>query len=246
MHHRICLVICLYFPCFLIQPRTSTDSHESQRKYFEISISPFCISELFCHEQHQTDVKCELLKCNSKWGLKMLSDERSLLVLQTVTRFIVCCGMYAVTKRYANSSTKCDRWRQVFDTFGTRRQASRPAPFHNVYRPSVPYSSHMHTWCRGYLHLRWRRYTVNTEIDGCKYEVLCHLFIFQFRQCELCCNNVNNKKFWEELIGKFPFIRHGPHRKRRVQQFFNCCVYIRCSGNVLTEPLSSNDKGTHM
>jgi hypothetical protein len=30
----------------------------------------------------------------------------------------------------------------------------------------------------------------------------------------------NNKKFWEELIAYFPFIRHEPHRKRRLQRFF--------------------------
>jgi hypothetical protein len=28
-----------------------------------------------------------------------------------------------------------------------------------------------------------------------------------------------NKKFWEEIITSFPLIRHGPHRKRRLQQF---------------------------
>jgi hypothetical protein len=38
-------------------------------------------------------------------------------------------------------------------------------------------------------------------------------------------------------------IRHGPHWKRRVQQFFYCCVCIRYRGNVSTEPLPSNDKG---
>jgi hypothetical protein len=26
--------------------------------------------------------------------------------------------------------------------------------------------------------------------------------------------------FWEELIAYFPLIRHGPHRKRLLQQFF--------------------------
>jgi hypothetical protein len=41
-----------------------------------------------------------------------------------------------------------------------------------------------------------------------------------------------------------PFIRHGPHRKRRVQQFFYC-VYICCRGNVFTEPLPSSSKGIH-
>jgi hypothetical protein len=85
------------------------------------------------------------------------------------------------------------------------------------------------------------------------------------------------------LIAYFPFIRHGPHRKRRLQQFFvsvGMCLpsrclatighthtdpqslvwyntdntqneasnsfpivgCIRCSGNVFTEPLLSNDR----
>jgi hypothetical protein len=39
----------------------------------------------------------------------------------------------------------------------------------------------------------------------------------------------------------FPIIRHGPHRKRRVQQF--CCfMCIRCRCNIFTEPLPSNDR----
>jgi hypothetical protein len=41
-------------------------------------------------------------------------------------------------------------------------------------------------------------------------------------------------------------MRHGSHRKRRVQQFFFCCVCIHCRGNVFTEPLPSNDGGIHI
>jgi hypothetical protein len=55
-----------------------------------------------------------------------------------------------------------------------------------------------------------------------------------------------NNKFWEELIAYFPFIRHGPHRKRRVRQFYYCCVCILCRGNVFTGPLPSNDRGIHI
>jgi hypothetical protein len=47
------------------------------------------------------------------------------------------------------------------------------------------------------------------------------------------------KKFWEEQIAYFPSIRHGPHRKRRLQQFF---VAGRMS---LSELLPSNDRGIH-
>jgi hypothetical protein len=47
-----------------------------------------------------------------------------------------------------------------------------------------------------------------------------------------------NKKFCEELIAYFPLIQHG-------QQFFYCCVCIRCRGNDFTEPFPSNGTGIH-
>jgi hypothetical protein len=58
---------------------------------------------------------------------------------------------------------------------------------------------------------------------------------------------VQNKKVWEELIACFLLIRHGPHIKRCVQQSFYSCVWIRCRGNVFTEPLPSKDRrDTHI
>jgi hypothetical protein len=51
-----------------------------------------------------------------------------------------------------------------------------------------------------------------------------------------------NKKFWEELIAYVLLKRHGPRRKRSIQQFFYCCVCIHCSGNVFTEQLPSNER----
>jgi hypothetical protein len=51
--------------------------------------------------------------------------------------------------------------------------------------------------------------------------------------------NVNLKNNFRE-----EFIRHRPHRKRRVQQFFYCCVCIRCRGKVSTEP-SNDRRDTH-
>jgi hypothetical protein len=36
-------------------------------------------------------------------------------------------------------------------------------------------------------------------------------------------------------------IRHGSHRKRRVQKFFYCYICIHCRGNVFTQSFSSND-----
>jgi hypothetical protein len=51
----------------------------------------------------------------------------------------------------------------------------------------------------------------------------------------------------QEVLGRtnrlLSLTRHGPHWKRRVQQFFYCCVCIRYRGKVSTEPLPSNDKG---
>jgi hypothetical protein len=44
----------------------------------------------------------------------------------------------------------------------------------------------------------------------------------------------------------FSFIRHGPHRKRRVQKFFHCCTCIRCHCNVFTQPLPGNDRRIHI
>jgi hypothetical protein len=35
---------------------------------------------------------------------------------------------------------------------------------------------------------------------------------------------------------------HGPNRKHRFQQYLYCCLRIRCSGNVFTEPLPSNER----
>jgi hypothetical protein len=51
----------------------------------------------------------------------------------------------------------------------------------------------------------------------------------------------------QEVLGRtnrpLSLIRHGPHRKQRVQQWFYCCVCIRYRGNFSTEPLPSNDRG---
>jgi hypothetical protein len=47
-----------------------------------------------------------------------------------------------------------------------------------------------------------------------------------------------------EVLGRsnrlLSLIRHGPHWKRRVQQFFYCCMRIRYLGNVSNEPLHSD------
>jgi hypothetical protein len=43
--------------------------------------------------------------------------------------------------------------------------------------------------------------------------------------CTLHIPESTDKTFWEELIAYFPLIRHAPHRRRCVQQFFYCCVY---------------------
>jgi hypothetical protein len=62
-----------------------------------------------------------------------------------------------------------------------------------------------------------------------------------------------NKKFWEELIAYFPFIRHGANIKRRLQKFFIAAgtslpsCYLATKGGIhFTEPLPSNDRGIHI
>jgi hypothetical protein len=51
----------------------------------------------------------------------------------------------------------------------------------------------------------------------------------------------------QEVLGStnrlLSLTRHGPHWKRRVQQFLYCCLGIRYRGNVSTELLPSNDTG---
>jgi hypothetical protein len=42
------------------------------------------------------------------------------------------------------------------------------------------------------------------------------------------------KKFREELITYFPLMRHGPYRKRPVEQLFYCCLCNHCRGNDFT------------
>jgi hypothetical protein len=52
----------------------------------------------------------------------------------------------------------------------------------------------------------------------------------------------------QDILGRtnrrLSLIRHEPHRKRRIQQFFYCCVCIRYRGNVSTEALPSNGRIT--
>jgi hypothetical protein len=54
----------------------------------------------------------------------------------------------------------------------------------------------------------------------------------------------------QEVLGRtnrlLSLIRHGPHRKRHVQQIFYCCVCVCYRGNVSTEPLPSNERGIHI
>jgi hypothetical protein len=51
----------------------------------------------------------------------------------------------------------------------------------------------------------------------------------------------------QEVLGRtnclLSLIRHRPHWKQCVQQFFYCCVCIRYRGNVYTKPLPSKDRG---
>jgi hypothetical protein len=45
---------------------------------------------------------------------------------------------------------------------------------------------------------------------------------------------------WEELTAHIPLIPHGKHRKRRVQQFFYCCVYSLPRERVYRETIHTD------
>jgi hypothetical protein len=50
-------------------------------------------------------------------------------------------------------------------------------------------------------------------------------------------SNHTKKQWFLGIINRQRFlIRHGPHRKRHVQQFFYCCVCIRCRVRFLQGP----------
>jgi hypothetical protein len=51
------------------------------------------------------------------------------------------------------------------------------------------------------------------------------------------CNTFLKQEILGEVITYFPVIWYGQHRKRRVQQFFYCCVCM---------PLPSNNRGIHI
>jgi hypothetical protein len=79
-------------------------------------------------------------------------------------------------------------------------------------------------------------------------QIYTHKNMHIYLQEHLFLTSARNKKFWEELITYFPLVRHGSHRRRRVKQFFYCCVCIRCHGNFFIELLpikGRSDAGTN-
>jgi hypothetical protein len=66
-------------------------------------------------------------------------------------------------------------------------------------------------------------------------------------QYTFSANRTDPEIIRKEVLGRtnrlLSLIRHGPQRKRCIQQFFCCCACIRCHGNVLTEMLPRNDRG---
>jgi hypothetical protein len=54
-------------------------------------------------------------------------------------------------------------------------------------------------------------------------------------------------KYQRKVLGRtnrlLSMIRHVPYRKQRIQQFFYCCLCIRCRGKVFAEPFPSNSRG---
>jgi hypothetical protein len=64
-----------------------------------------------------------------------------------------------------------------------------------------------------------------------------HIYSYGCKTCHLTLK--------QDVLGRtnrlLSLIRHGPHWKQRVQQFFYCCVSILYRGNFPTELLPSND-----
>jgi hypothetical protein len=91
---------------------------------------------------------------------------------------------------------------------------------------------------QNYIRFRWVVYSAihvgRTDI-GLKSSSLCIRFMQETQR--------EKQEVLGRTNGLLPLIRHGPHWKRRVQQFFYCCVCICYRGNVYTEPLPSNEKG---
>jgi hypothetical protein len=56
-----------------------------------------------------------------------------------------------------------------------------------------------------------------------------------------------DNSYKQKVLGRtnrlLSLIRHGPHWKQPLQQFFSCCVCIHYLSNASTEPLPSNDRG---
>jgi hypothetical protein len=73
-----------------------------------------------------------------------------------------------------------------------------------------------------HVNIRIVRHTINAS-----FQIPCNSLIIlpsdgiQSRShTEQVANWRMNKKFWEELLSYIPLLRHEPHRKRRLQQFF--------------------------
>lgn len=118
----------------------------------------------------------------------------------------------------------------------TRRSHSRKHifPIHRVWKANTSELQHriFHSQNTTLLH-----YGVPRSVNLSNHEII-------FLAFKVLAVWESNKKTWIELrIAYFPLKRHGPHRKRLVQQFFYC-AYIRCSGNVFAEPLHSKDRKT--
>jgi hypothetical protein len=135
-----------------------------------------------------------------------------------------CCHLLALLE-WGFGSSQGDFWHTTTQTERTLPQIYAPSGIRN------------HDPCVRYLD---GRIQYMPESRGhCIRHVL--KIVIEFQMCVEEWLVVDNKEFWEELIAYFSLIPHAPHRKRRVQQLFYCCMCIRYRGNVFTEPLASND-----
>jgi hypothetical protein len=95
--------------------------------------------------------------------------------------------------------------------------------------------------------LYWHQWTSPVQISDLPSSELMSIFRRLCLTQEPIRPNLLNFKNKQEVLRRTNrllfLIRHGTHWKRRVQQFFYCCVCICYLVYVSTEPLPSNDRG---
>jgi hypothetical protein len=101
-------------------------------------------------------------------------------------------------------------------------------------------------WVLWWIEWRCGRFHTSTPVSAVScYSTFNDHSIFEAIFSLLTASLNNQLVTKQEVLGRtnllLSLIRHGPHWKRRVQQFLYCCVCIRYRRNISTENLPSND-----